>query len=755
MAENEPYLVSCNPLKPEYEKIRKIQLNCDNFTLGRGKHCSALIPVVLISRTHCTFKKVKSDEWTIEDSSLCGITINGDRLGKGSIRRLAHEDIITLEPTKEFVYKFVDPNSDMFEVPRKRIKLEPNVDDNLIKIKFEENQTYEMKHLEEKLHNTQQQMTTTKILKDQLELDMSRKILQLENDFAEQIENLKGEKDEVERQKATLIEERDAQLAIVKDEMEGKIAELMDQIKKHNETETELLNENNLLKEKLLKEREEFMLELNRATSSKDELLQKLEAKAKEQEEIRLKEKQQWEEQLRIETELLTLAKEQEIQELEEQRKQREEALMQELDAMKRNLELQEEQTALQRREAEQQLSRQKEEMQKLSDEDKVKMEQLMKEREEIEKKLSEAEINAQKSIEEAKERVKERETQLAAIANERIQKEAEQSHEVISCLQQQLEKLRDQLKTVETEKNTLLETLGDLPVVEMGGAGEGSSKQAALAEVGELVENELQCSICAEQFIQATTLNCSHSFCKYCITMWKKKKKDCPICRAPITSECKSLVIDSFIDKMVETQSVEVRKKRQDLLKAREELETELARALQTGHRGGASHYDGDSDDLESAEEEEEWEERYSSDEPRYYGEDYDVDDYDGDDYGDYDIDGYVERQINAAFGTSDSDSGSDSSTNSNPPTAAAALPAGAAPAGGAAGAGGEGNPGADQLRAAAGVSNSAAERSNRPRRRRTNRSVPGIPGSYYGGYGRCYHCQSRGHWAPGCPYR
>lgn len=79
---------------------------------------------------------------------------------------------------------------------------------------------------------------------------------------------------------------------------------------------------------------------------------------------------------------------------------------------------------------------------------------------------------------------------------------------------------------TLETERNTLIESLGHT------GAGEGSSKEATLIEVGNLMESELQCSICAELFVAATTLNCSHTFCKYCITLWKKKKKECPICR-------------------------------------------------------------------------------------------------------------------------------------------------------------------------------------------------------------------------------
>lgn len=85
---------------------------------------------------------------------------------------------------------------------------------------------------------------------------------------------------------------------------------LQNQIQKHNETESELLKENNNLKEKLLKEREEFLAELNRESSSKQEMLDKLKAKMKEQEEVRLKEKEALEQMLKNEVEQIRLAKE-------------------------------------------------------------------------------------------------------------------------------------------------------------------------------------------------------------------------------------------------------------------------------------------------------------------------------------------------------------------------------------------------------------------------------------------------------------
>ena len=30
---------------------------------------------------------------------------------------------------------------------------------------------------------------------------------------------------------------------------------------------------------------------------------------------------------------------------------------------------------------------------------------------------------------------------------------------------------------------------------------------------------------------------------------------------------------------------------------------------------------------------------------------------------------------------------------------------------------------------------------------------SIEGLNGAFYGGYGECFNCGRRGHWAPGCP--
>lgn len=123
-------------------------------------------------------------------------------------------------------------------------------------------------------------------------------------------------------------------------------------------------------------------------------------------------------------------------------------------------------------------------------------------------------------------------------------------------------------------------------------------------------MENELQCIICSELFIevgpcvrllfsysteggagrggaygrgwrcssfplsnllhsfpgQAVTLGCAHSFCHYCIGQWRKRRDECPICRQPIQSQTRCLALDNCIDSMVENLSADVKARRRKL---------------------------------------------------------------------------------------------------------------------------------------------------------------------------------------------
>lgn len=96
------------------------------------------------------------------------------------------------------------------------------------------------------------------------------------------------------------------------------------------------------------------------------------------------------------------------------------------------------------------------------------------------------------------------------------------------------------------------------------------AQKEEVLSHMNDVLENELQCIICSEYFIEAVTLNCAHSFCSFCINEWMKRKVECPICRKDIKSKTPSLVLDNCISKMVDNLSSEVRERRIDLIKGR-----------------------------------------------------------------------------------------------------------------------------------------------------------------------------------------
>ncbi|OBS83747.1 hypothetical protein A6R68_22262 [Neotoma lepida] len=98
------------------------------------------------------------------------------------------------------------------------------------------------------------------------------------------------------------------------------------------------------------------------------------------------------------------------------------------------------------------------------------------------------------------------------------------------------------------------------------------AQKEEVLSHMNDVLENELQCIICSEYFIElsAVTLNCAHSFCSFCISEWMKRKVECPICRKDIESKTHSLVLDNCINKMVDNLSSEVKERRSSLLRER-----------------------------------------------------------------------------------------------------------------------------------------------------------------------------------------
>lgn len=102
--------------------------------------------------------------------------------------------------------------------------------------------------------------------------------------------------------------------------------------------------------------------------------------------------------------------------------------------------------------------------------------------------------------------------------------------------------------------------------------AATSEMSQQMMNNLEELMEAELVCSICSEYFVQATTLNCSHTYCAACISQWLQQQgtPKCPHCRAEVTSRVGSLVLDNYIDRVVEQMGDEAKTSRKKLKEER-----------------------------------------------------------------------------------------------------------------------------------------------------------------------------------------
>jgi len=98
----------------------------------------------------------------------------------------------------------------------------------------------------------------------------------------------------------------------------------------------------------------------------------------------------------------------------------------------------------------------------------------------------------------------------------------------------------------------------------------ETNTKENVFEKVSNIMDEQLTCSICSELFVKATTLNCTHTFCHHCINMWSKKQKKCPVCRKSIISMNRSLVLDNFIESMIENLPAELKNRRKEIIEER-----------------------------------------------------------------------------------------------------------------------------------------------------------------------------------------
>lgn len=189
----------------------------------------------------------------------------------------------------------------------------------------------------------------------------------------------------------------------------------------------------------------------------------------------------------------------------------------------------------------------------------------------------------------------------LAELAAEKQLIEERLQTEMMKAVQEKNKQLQDQLltekqrlqKVIETkalEQKALESQLAESRLEsEQAKADTLKTREAILSNFVDTMETELQCSICSELFVQATSLNCAHSFCALCIRQWLAVKKECPVCRAAVTSQVRSYVLDNYIDRMVEQLSDDLKQRRADLVTERKECQAKLDEA-ENKQRAGPS---------------------------------------------------------------------------------------------------------------------------------------------------------------------
>lgn len=95
------------------------------------------------------------------------------------------------------------------------------------------------------------------------------------------------------------------------------------------------------------------------------------------------------------------------------------------------------------------------------------------------------------------------------------------------------------------------------------------------LKEFASALEEEITCVICQDLVLHATTLHCSHTFCRSCIQKWLQKSQICPVCRSKITQKpIKNVLLENIIEKYVLTLTENERSMRDSRISSENHIE-------------------------------------------------------------------------------------------------------------------------------------------------------------------------------------
>lgn len=185
-------------------------------------------------------------------------------------------------------------------------------------------------------------------------------------------------------------------------------------------------------------------------------------------------------------------------------------------------------------------------------------MESRVKEEKDIQARLMIEKIELEEKLKETEKALKDKEVKLESVQSENEPGTSTFPEE--SCI------------FLEVMENSNVHIIDTIDLTESNVQND-TTPDGVMDKVSNIMEEQLTCSVCSELFIKATTLNCTHTFCLHCINAWNKKRKECPICRAPIKSMNRSLVLDNFIDNMLENFPAQMKERRSSVIEERKAL--------------------------------------------------------------------------------------------------------------------------------------------------------------------------------------
>ena len=205
-----------------------------------------------------------------------------------------------------------------------------------------------------------------------------------------------------------------------------------------------------------------------------------------------------------------------------------------------------------------------KEQIEKLREEQQAEwknaMESVVKEEKNIQAQLLNEKTVLEEKLKETEKALKEKEAKAETTRNNDAGPSVEANDSII------LELLNDR------SENYILETIDLTTSTQL--TVDTNETEDVFHKVGDIMDEQLTCSICSELFVKATTLHCMHTFCEHCINSWMIKKRECPVCRTPVSAMNRSIVLDNFIDRMIENLPAQFKEKRKQVIEERRAME-------------------------------------------------------------------------------------------------------------------------------------------------------------------------------------